>query len=269
MLAATLLINSYDNMYVYRNKKKTHVRSPSQHPSYLLKQIYVQKIPSSTLVRLVRVSDFCFGIGHLNASISVPINLVWITTGHKWVPRNQIPAIQKSSSLPVEPDHRGEGFWFHDFVGSWRKAKDNTSCIGNMVEFLIFCSENSSALGDIRQRFAQSSSKNYLLESTVCTDVKGKDTALLINTVTSCATKQSRGFNQYRYVLCNQTKQGIKSIPLRLVRPNKAGDQWSLHQSPCNPFSIPFTVPVCEPNSGTSVWTKQYLDRCVFAFLLW
>ena len=150
----------------------------------------MQKIPTSTLVRLVRESDFCFGIGHLNASISVPINLVWITTGHKWVPRNQIPAIQKSSSLPVEPDHSGEGFWFHDFVGSWRKAKDNTSRIGNMVEFLIFCSENSSALGDIQRRFAPSSSKLSLLESTVCTDVKAKG---------HCSV------NQYRYVLCNQT----------------------------------------------------------------
>ena len=145
------------------------------------------------------------------------------------------------------------------------KPKENTSRIGNMVEFFTFCSENSSALGDIRQRFAQSSSKNYLLESTVCTDVKGKDTALLINTVTSCATKQSRGFNQYRYVLCNQTKQGIKSIPLRLVRPNKAGDQWSLHQSPCNPFSIPFTIPVL---NQTVSWLLCFCLPSVVTFIV-
>ena len=128
------------------------------------------------------------------------------------------------------------------------KPKENTSRIGNMVEFFTFCSENSSALGDIQRRFAPSSSKLSLLESTVCTDVKAKG---------HCSV------NQYRYVLCNQTKQGIS-------------DPSTNHPAIHFPYRLRYqcvnqtVVPVCEPNSIlTGVFLLSFYGNlhCFFLFM--
>jgi hypothetical protein len=68
-----------------------------------------------------------------------------------------------------------------------------------MVEFFTFCSENSSAFGDIQHRFAQSSSKGSLLER--------------VYSLHRCEGQGHCSVNQYRYDLCNQTKQGISDPP--------------------------------------------------------